>query len=361
MEKRARSTAKIVLFFTYYAFFETIRCTTLKITDPNVCPRKSEYNLFSSNFIYEEGAGGACPAGRYGFECLQSCVPNWHGVQCNYQCDCTDNKKCDPVHGCVCSIGSYGSKCSNACPSGSYGINCKEECFCAHDAKCDPVTGSCLCSAGWFGDHCTKECHQGYYDYNLNYNCSGTCVCNDGATCNNHSGICECKNKTSCINIKKKQIPKDNTSTVYVNRNLFIVVATLSVSIVCVLLLALTYLLLGRYLKHRLNRSSQNDGNETHIVQGHYDEINHYSETRDNELHDMRSSGVIENDNLQYRFQRTTNREHGYQNNAQALSNINMFEEQYHNMYCSLQLINEDYLNPYCALRFERRVKSCIF
>ncbi|XP_071178090.1 multiple epidermal growth factor-like domains protein 10 [Mytilus edulis] len=306
--------------------------------------------------------------------------------------------KCDPVYGCVCNTGFTGTKCSNACRSGSYGVNCSKECFCAHNAECNPVTGDCLCTARWFGNHCTQECplgkfgihcseicdcsddnpceartgvcisgnhesecHQGYYDFNLKYNCSETCACNDGATCNKHTGICECEDKTSCINIKKKQIPKDSTSTIYINRPLFIVVVTLSIVIVCVLLLALTYMLFGRYLNHTTNRGSQHNGNETQIVHGHYNESNHYSEIRDDQLHDIRrtNSGIVENDLSQNRFQQTPNGEH--QNNVRSLLNINILEEQHNYSYCSLHHENDDYLNPYCALRFERRANSCIF
>ncbi|CAG2246487.1 unnamed protein product [Mytilus edulis] len=237
------------------------------------------------NILYALSKLSACPAGKFGKDCLLPCIGNgdgalWHGVQCRDQCNCTVNQICDPVYGCV------------SCPSGRYGVNCKEECNCTYDAVCDPVTGDCLCPAG---------------------------------------------------------------------RNLFIVVVVLSVSLVCVLLLALTYLLCGRYLKHRLNQNNQNDGNETDIVHEHYNEINHYSEIRDDQLHDIRSSGMIESDHPQSRMQGTSNKEHRYQNNAQLLSNIDMFEEQRPNSYCSLQHIHDDYLNPYCALRFERRVHSCMF
>ncbi|CAC5368932.1 MEGF10_11 [Mytilus coruscus] len=199
------------------------------------------------------------------------------------------------------------------CPIGKYGINCTGKCLCAQDAKCDSVTGDCVYPAGWFGDNSRMECHLGYYDYNNNYNCSKTCVCIDGALCNTKSGICECEDNTSCINIRKKLIPS-NISSNYMNRNLFIVVVTITVSFNCVLLLVLTYLLLWRYLKHRHNRSSHDNVIETRSVQGHYNESNHYSEIRDDQLQDIRrtSSGMIENDNSQYRFQQTTNREHGY-------------------------------------------------
>ncbi|CAC5396934.1 unnamed protein product [Mytilus coruscus] len=171
--------------------------------------------------------------------------------------------------------------------------------------------------------------------------CTGKCLYAQNAKCDSVTGDCVCP----------------------AGWNLFVVVVTITVSFICVLLLVLTYLLLWRYLKHRHNRSSHDDVVETRSVQGHFNESNYYSDILDDQLQDIRgtSSGMIENDNLQYRFQRTTNREHGYQNIAQSLSNIHLFEEEYYNSYCSLQHENEDYLNPYCALRFERRVHSSFF
>lgn len=126
------------------------------------------------------------------------------------------------------------------------------------------------------------------------------------------------------------------------------------ISVVCVPLLVLTPIVLLVHLKYRNRRSDQNN------VQGHYHEINLYSEIHDDDLQDMTgtSTAIIEDFPTDNRFQHT-NREHAYQNNAQSLPNINVISEQYLNPYCSLQHANDDYLNPYCALRFERRVKSC--
>lgn len=140
-------------------------------------------------------------------------------------------------------------------------------------------------------------------------------------------------------------------------------VIAVGVSLICIFLLVLTYLLRWRYLKNRHNGSRHDNVVETRSVQGYYNESNHYSEIHDDQLQDIRRtcSGMIENDYSQYISQGTTNIEHDYQNNAQSLSNINMSEDQYHNSYCSLQYENDDYLNPYCALRFERRVNSCTF
>lgn len=126
------------------------------------------------------------------------------------------------------------------------------------------------------------------------------------------------------------------------------------ISVVCVPLLVLTAIVLLVHLKFRNRRRDRNN------FQGHYNEINLYSEIRDDDLQDMigTNTAITEDFPTDNRFQ-ITNREHAYQNNAQSLPNMNIISEQYLNPYCSLLHTNDDYLNPYCALRFERRVKSC--
>ncbi|CAC5368928.1 unnamed protein product [Mytilus coruscus] len=205
MQKSSRSTAKFVVLLTY-AYVEMIRCTTMKKTDPNVCPKivssltGTQTKLILEccpDYFYQNEKCIACPAGKFGKNCLQPCMPNYHGVQCKKVCNCTDNKKCNPVHGCVCETGYTGSNCSNSCQSGKYGVSCSEECFCANNAGCDPVTGGCLCSAGWFGPHCTKECALGTFGKN----CSGICDCPEGAKCDIITGICNSL-KDVCVSLK---------------------------------------------------------------------------------------------------------------------------------------------------------------
>ncbi|VDH91317.1 N-acetylglucosamine-1-phosphodiester alpha-N-acetylglucosaminidase [Mytilus galloprovincialis] len=166
----------------------------------------------------------SCPAGQFGKQCLLSCVPNYYGVQCKKQCNCTDNTKCDPAHGCVCATGFTGSNCLNACPSGTYGVNCKEECFCSHDAECDSVTGDCLCPAGRFGIRCTKECPMGTFGIN----CSGICNCPVGETCDTITGNCNSpKDKTENPN---SEIDDDKSNTVMV----YILMAAALIGLICV-------------------------------------------------------------------------------------------------------------------------------
>ncbi|CAG2246489.1 unnamed protein product [Mytilus edulis] len=208
MKKRSRSIAKCIGLIAY-VFVETIRCTTMKRTDPNVCPRlvNSTGNQVKlvfdccPDFSYQNGKCQACPAGKFGRDCLQPCIFNHHGVQCKQTCNCTDNKKCDPIHGCVCDTGYTGSKCSDACPSGTYGVNCKEECFCAHDAECDPVTGDCLCPAG---------------------------SCPDGKTCDTITG--NCNSPTDEIENLNSEKDTDKSSTVMV----YIMMAAALIGLVCV-------------------------------------------------------------------------------------------------------------------------------
>ncbi|XP_052073176.1 platelet endothelial aggregation receptor 1-like [Mytilus californianus] len=198
MEKRYRFIAKNVVFLIF-AYVDTLNCTPLKSTDPNVCPRRVTISSHSVNqtqwiieccpdFFNQNGKCQACPAGKYGKDCSLSCMPNYYGVQCKTQCNCTDNKKCDPIHGCVCKTGFTGSECSNACTSGTYGVNCSKKCLCEHNAECYPVTGDCLCSAGWFGDHCTKACQSGRYGVN----CSEECFCAHDVECDPATGDCFC-------------------------------------------------------------------------------------------------------------------------------------------------------------------------
>ncbi|CAC5368930.1 MEGF10_11 [Mytilus coruscus] len=198
MEKRYKFIAKNVVFLIC-VYVDTINCTPLNLTDPNVCPRRVAIRSHSVNetkliieccpdYVNQNGKCQACPAGKYWQDCLLPCMSNYHGVQCKKQCNCAYYQICDPVHGCVCNTGYTGSECSNACPSGRYGMNCSEECFCEHEAKCDTVTGDCLCSAGWLGDHCTSACPAGTYGLN----CKDECFCAHDAECDPVTGGCLC-------------------------------------------------------------------------------------------------------------------------------------------------------------------------
>ncbi|CAC5396932.1 unnamed protein product [Mytilus coruscus] len=195
----------------------------------------------------------------------------------------------------------------------------------------------------------SKECQQEYYDYNYSLNCSESCKCKTGSMCDKQSGICECKDVNFCMNVMKQQIPKNGTSTNHENRSSFIVLVT--VSVVCLLLLMLKCLLLIIHWKHRTRHT-----NETRNEQGHYDEVNLYSEIRDDQL----DGAIRTNTDLTEHFQSEQSVPQMTTHFAISLPNISTIEDEYLNPYCSVQTENNDYLNPYCALRFERRVNSCI-
>lgn len=76
----------------------------------------------------------------------------------------------------------------SACPPGRYGNNCSETCLCQNDGICDPVSGSCQCGLGWTGDMCDAPCPDGKFGPN----CIHKCICQNGASCDKISGCCQC-------------------------------------------------------------------------------------------------------------------------------------------------------------------------
>ncbi|VDI67830.1 Hypothetical predicted protein [Mytilus galloprovincialis] len=167
-----------------------------------------------------------CPPGKFGRDCSVACFDKYYGVQCKHMCSCTDNMKCDPIHGCVCFEGFTGKDCLTVCPSGRYGWNCTKECFCAEDAECDSVTGVCLCSAGRIGSHCTKKCTFGTFGKD----CKGNCDCSDGIQCDVITGKCN-KNK----NPKSDGDTKESKGAVMV----YIMMAAAVIGLICVVTMAL--------------------------------------------------------------------------------------------------------------------------
>ncbi|XP_053396561.1 multiple epidermal growth factor-like domains protein 6 isoform X2 [Mercenaria mercenaria] len=97
--------------------------------------------------VYE----GACPTGRYGSECRQSC-------------HCADGKMCMKDNGtCVsehCSAGWKGTACNTACTGGYYGDDCASKCgHCKMNAECHHETGECQngCLNGFTGSKCKEK------------------------------------------------------------------------------------------------------------------------------------------------------------------------------------------------------------
>merc|ERR1712212_1394394 len=111
-----------------------------------------------------------CPTGRF-------------GANCQFACQCKDNKPCDRKTGVCkngCRAGKYGAACQFdnkcyfgkreeymglqsttvsvrqcACPRGFYGKDCTRECHCMGNDQCD-ANGGCRrgCARGWGGEDC---------------------------------------------------------------------------------------------------------------------------------------------------------------------------------------------------------------
>ncbi|XP_063447865.1 multiple epidermal growth factor-like domains protein 10 [Mytilus trossulus] len=262
-----------------FAYVDRVR--TLKIGDPNVCPKlvngsnvytfQKEFDIVCCpDYIYQNGKCEACPPGKFGPDCTLPCLTNYFGVQCTQMCTCTDNRKCDPRYGCVCNEGFIGKQCLDVCPQGSYGLNCTEECFCAQDAECDPVTGDCFCPAGWFGKHCTeskynnREQNQSTYRIHVDMqgcniqstvsavlhefhyidseslvecpfgkfgeDCNGTCDCSDEIACDFITGKCSDTDDTN-----SDDVINESNSTVMI----YIMMAATVIGLVCVVTMIL--------------------------------------------------------------------------------------------------------------------------
>ena len=44
-----------------------------------------------------------------------------------------------------------------ACPPGKYGAACRQSCDCQNSAECDAKSGQCRCVAGWTGTNCADS------------------------------------------------------------------------------------------------------------------------------------------------------------------------------------------------------------
>ncbi|CAC5396946.1 unnamed protein product [Mytilus coruscus] len=124
------------------------------------------------DYYVQNGTCQACIAGRYGKDCQLPYLPNYYGIQCKQLCNCSHNKKCNPVQGCVCNEGFNEPNANIA-----------------------------------------NECHQGFYNISYNLNCSDTCFCRNDPFCNPRSEICECSDETLYKNITKKPTLKKPTDT----------------------------------------------------------------------------------------------------------------------------------------------------
>ncbi|XP_077996874.1 uncharacterized protein LOC144450172 isoform X2 [Glandiceps talaboti] len=62
------------------------------------------------------------------------------------------------------------------CPSGQYGEDCQFTCLCNNGATCNNIDGSCHCRHGYYGTSCSLSCN-----------------CKNGATCGMFDGSCSCQ------------------------------------------------------------------------------------------------------------------------------------------------------------------------
>lgn len=62
-----------------------------------------------------------------------------------------------------CDPGFFGENCSSTCPPGNFGLKCREPCNCSPDKYCDPIRG-CVCNTT--SVNCTD--HGILHSYNTN-------------------------------------------------------------------------------------------------------------------------------------------------------------------------------------------------
>ncbi|CAL1544495.1 unnamed protein product, partial [Lymnaea stagnalis] len=169
-----------------------------------------------------------CAAGYYGDGCKQACPPHFWGVNCLSRCsERCSGSTCDSVTGrCVsgCQLGYKAPDCTEVCNPGNYGANCTLACpaNCAN-GTCDHVTGSCVCKAGFHG----ASCSQAYSE----------CCCN--GTCNHVTGQCPL-----CVKgHEESQIPTcircEQTTQDTVIRDLFIALFIISLAVIVILVMIL--------------------------------------------------------------------------------------------------------------------------
>ncbi len=120
---------------------------------------------------------------------LCHCQGNWVGAACNeLQCgvlNCTRHGTCTEgnIHsqkqqrylrqmlptdgfsctimlhfpdGCECNPGRMDPDCSSTCPLGTFGLNCSGTCLCHNGGTCEPTDGRCICPPGFTGDTCQE-------------------------------------------------------------------------------------------------------------------------------------------------------------------------------------------------------------
>lgn len=72
---------------------------------------------------------------------------------CGCVCGCVCDKR-QTEEPAVLVLSWYPLTVPPACPRGRYGLQCRNTCGCQNGGLCDPVKGSCKCGLGWTGLRC---------------------------------------------------------------------------------------------------------------------------------------------------------------------------------------------------------------
>uniref|UniRef100_U3K4R9 Uncharacterized protein n=1 Tax=Ficedula albicollis TaxID=59894 RepID=U3K4R9_FICAL len=75
-----------------------------------------------------------------------------------------------------------------SCPAGTFGSNCSQSCRCQNGGTCDPATGACRCPPGVAGELCQDGCPKGFFGKH----CRKKCNCANRGHCHRIYGACLC-------------------------------------------------------------------------------------------------------------------------------------------------------------------------
>ena len=128
-------------------------------------------------------------------ECCEGYTRSLNGSTCIPVCsDTCIHGHCVRPDTCQCELGFGGKDCSKCnviitfwilnhctfcvpvCEPGLWGPDCSRTCPCKNGATCDPVSGDCTCTPGYHGALCDTRCNHGNYGFN----CAEKCRCKNG-------------------------------------------------------------------------------------------------------------------------------------------------------------------------------------
>ncbi|KAK2105722.1 Multiple epidermal growth factor-like domains protein 6 [Saguinus oedipus] len=137
--------------------------------------------LFQDDYVGAEEEEEAELRGEHSLTEKFVCLDDSFGHDCSLTCDdCRNGGTCLPgLDGCDCPEGWTGLICNEtsnprkgpqsvvlpgdpgaslalfvACPPDTFGKNCSFSCSCQNGGTCDPVTGACRCPPGVSGTNC---------------------------------------------------------------------------------------------------------------------------------------------------------------------------------------------------------------